>query len=289
MSSVEVKAYAKINISLDVLSKLEDGYHEMLMVMQSVGLCDDIRITLNDTGRFESRSNLSYLPDDGRNLAVRAAKLFLDAAGMPDTGAMIEIQKRIPVCAGLGGGSADAAAVLRALNSHTGAGFSREALEKLGETLGSDVPFCVAGGTAIARGRGEKLKPLPPLPTCHIVICMPDFTISTPALFNSFDCGRTRNRPDTEGLVRAIEGGDLQGAARRMYNVFEDVLPRNRGEVSALKGKLLEYGALGAAMSGTGPAVFGLFGGADKAEAAYYALSGSGVRRFLTKPIEILQ
>ena len=164
MNEIGEKAYAKLNLSLDVLGKLPGGYHEMKMVMQTASLRDDVRITLNGSGEITARTNFGFLPKDERNIAVKAAKAFFDAAGMPGQGAEIHLHKRIPVGAGLGGGSADAAAVLRGLNTLTGAALSPERLEALGAALGSDVPFCIRGGTKLAVNRGETLLPAPPMP-----------------------------------------------------------------------------------------------------------------------------
>jgi 4-diphosphocytidyl-2-C-methyl-D-erythritol kinase len=186
----------------------------------------------------------------------------------------------------MGGGSADAAAVLWALNQLSGLGLSVERLAQIGERVGSDVPYCVLGGTALAEGRGERLTPLPPLPDCHIVVCKPPFPISTPELFGCVDCRKLRCRPDTEGLLAALEAGDLPGIARRMYNVFEDVLTDRRGgEIAAIKGELISRGALGAVMSGTGPTVFGIFDREAPARDAYDSLKAQYADTFLTKPV----
>ncbi len=262
---MQVQAHAKLNLTLDILGRREDGYHEMRMVMQSVALSDLLTITPG-TGRV--RANLSYLPADGRNLAQMAAAAFCQATGQ-DVPVDIAIQKRIPVCAGLAGGSADAAAVLRALNRHTRAGLTPLQLAQVGAGVGSDVPYCVLGGTALAEGRGERLTPLPPLPACQVVVCKPPFPISTPRLFARVDVQRITRRPDTAGVVAALEAGDLTGVAHRLYNVFEDVLePRRRAKINEIKGLLIDCGALGASMTGSGPTVFGLF---DDLQAARHA------------------
>ena len=268
MNDIQATAYAKLNISLDVLGKRDDGYHEMRMIMQSATLTDDIGIKLTRDARFTVHSNLRYLPRDERNIAAAAAKLFFERIGERELGAELTITKSIPVCAGLGGGSSDAAAVLLALNSHMGSPLSTEEIMKLGGELGSDVPFCIMGGTALASGRGEVLTPLPPLPTCDVLIIKPPFPISTPKLFAELDCKETKRRPDTDGIIAALERGDAAGVSRRMYNVFEDVLPPNCGEIHVIRNKLVHAGALGACMSGTGSAVFGLFLDHKEAEAA---------------------
>lgn len=288
MKEITVKAYAKLNLSLDVLGAMDSGYHGMRMVMQSVTLADDVTIRLTDGGTLSLRTNLGFLPSDGRNIAARAARLFFAEADMEGVGAEIGLQKRIPVGAGLGGGSSDAAAVLRGLNELSGAGFSREDLERMGSRLGSDVPFCVAGGTQLAVGRGDELSDIAPMPGCHIVICKPPFPIQTPALFARIDSRRSRIHPDTEGMLSALEDGDLMGVARRMYNVFEDVLPRRCGEIAVIKSRLLDLGALGTVMSGTGSAVFALFDDRARAEQAKAELRRDYRECFLARPLRRL-
>ncbi len=262
---MELLANAKINLTLDILRKREDGYHEMQMVMQAVTLADELTVAPAQGVQGEAVSNLRFLPTGGKNLAQMAAAAFRQATGLGGE-VDVSIRKRIPVCAGLAGGSADAAAVLAAMNELTGAGLSPAELAKIGEGVGSDVPFCVLGGAALAEGRGEVLTPLPSLPPCHIVICKPPFSISTPQLFGRVNVRKIVRRPDTSGVAAALEAGDLAGVARRMYNVFEDVLePRRLAEINEIKAALIDCGALGASMSGSGPSVFGLF--ADRARA----------------------
>lgn len=281
---MQVPAYAKINLSLDILRRREDGYHDLRMVMQSIDLADALTI-MPAQGQGAMSTNLSFLPADSRNLAQQAAAAFRSATGLgPEVD--ISIQKRIPVCAGMGGGSSDAAAVLRAMNRLTGAGLSPLELASIGGSVGSDVPYCVLGGTALAEGRGELLTPLPPLPPCHVVICKPFFPISTPQLFARVNVRKIVRRPDTTGMLAALEQGDLPGVARRMYNVFEDVLePRRRSEIDAIKVTLINCGALGASMSGSGPTVFGLFADPAAAETACARLAGSYRDVFLCKTV----
>ena len=276
-----VTAHGKLNLSLDVLGRGEDGYHALRSVMHTVAFGDDLDVELTRDGSFTIDPGQSYLPADGRNLAVKAARLFLEGTGL---GANIRVVKRIPVCAGMGGGSADAAAVLRALNALTGRGLSLQALAELGAQVGSDVPFCVTEGAALAEGRGEKLTPLPSLPACAIVLCKPAFSISTPELFARIDRRRSRLHPDTAGMIAALEEGDLAGVARRSFNVFEDVLGRRGSGIAAIKSALTEMGALGAAMTGSGSTVFGLFDSGDAARKAWEALSGQYQECWLTRP-----
>lgn len=259
MKTVHEKAYAKLNISLDVGKRREDGFHEMTMVMQSISLADAVTVTLNDTGKVRARTSLPFIPGDERNLAVKAALCYLEAIGRQGQGALIEIQKAVPVGAGMGGGSSDAAAVLRAMNALFDHALSTGELERLSCSVGSDVAFCVAGGTALATGRGEKLEALPALPDCAFVVCKPEFSISTPELFRKLDQMPLRRHPDTAGLMAAIREGQLGQVCRRMYNVFEDVDDRRMRTVADIKSRLLDAGALGAVMTGTGSAVFGVF------------------------------
>ena len=261
---LEEKAFAKINLSVDVTGVRPDGYHEMMPPMQSVSLCDQLRLRFEGEG-VRAGTNLRYVPGDERNLAVKAALRYFTAVGDEGRGLRIEIDKRIPVGAGMGGGSADAAAVLRALNRVYDGRLSAEELTALAREIGSDVAFCLVGGSMLGTGRGEVLSPLPPLPPCHFVIVKPGFSISTPELFQKLDRAPIRIHPDTAGLTAAMAGGDLQGVCRRLYNVFEDVDDRRMRSIRQAKGALLDGGALGAVMTGTGSAVFGVF---DDREAA---------------------
>ena len=272
--SVE-RAYAKLNLSLDVTGRRADGYHDLAMLMQTVSLCDELRLRFREDGQVRAGSNLRFIPSDERNLAVRAALRYLEAVGDPGRGLQIELRKQIPVGAGMGGGSADAAAVLRALNRIYENRLNRRELEELAQQIGSDVAFCVAGGTALAEGRGEKLTDLPDLPDCSFVICKPSFSISTPELYKKLDSAPVRIHPDTPGLLTAVRAGDLSALCRRMYNVFEEIDDRRLRTVVELKSRLLDHRAMGAMMTGTGSAVFGVFRRPEEAEAACAALRGT--------------
>ena len=281
---MELTANAKINLTLDILRRREDGYHDLQMVMQAVTLSDALTVAPAQGAEGQAVSDLHFLPTGDRNLAQMAAAAFREATGL---GGQVDvtIQKHIPVCAGLAGGSADAAAVLTAMNRLTGAGLSPAELAKIGEKVGSDVPFCVLGGTALAEGRGEVLTPLAPLPPCHIVVCKPPFSVSTPQLFGRVKVKKIVRRPDTAGVIAALEAGDLAGVARRMYNVFEDVLePRRLSEINGIKAVLIDCGALGASMSGSGPSVFGLFDREGRAQTALERLKESYRDVFLCAP-----
>lgn len=286
--TVNEKGYAKLNYSLDVHAKRADGYHDLTMVMGSVSLWDDVEVSLRADGKIEAVCSLPWLPRDERNLAVRAARVFFDAAGDASLGADIRIKKRVPVGAGMAGGSTDAAAVLRALNVLTGANFPAERLRSLALAIGSDVPYCVAGGMMLAEGRGEILSPLPELPGGWIVICKPPFSVSTAELFGRIDKRRVTAHPDTQGLCTALRNGDLCGVARRMYNVFEETLPRSSAEIGAIRSALLDGGALGAVMTGTGSAVFGIFEEHAAAAAAHKRLSRAYRECFLVRAVDAL-
>ena len=277
------EAGAKVNLCLEVTGKLPDGYHGVRGIMQSLAFGDTVELEPGP-GPWQVKSNLSYLPEGGDNLAARAAVLFRRLTGLGPEGGTITLTKRIPVCGGFGGGSSDAAAVLRLLNREYGSPLSWEELETVSLELGADVPFCVRGGTALAEGKGEKLTPLPDLRGEDVVLCRPDFLCSTQELFKAIDRLKLRLRPDVTGMVKAVEAGDLPGVARRMFNVFESALTRSQADqVTRLKNTLLDCGALGSVMTGSGSRVYALFGDADTARAAVEALRAMGVRGEQTK------
>jgi len=249
-------ARAKINLTLDVLGKRPDGYHEVEMVMQSIELHDDLEfypadreISLTIEG-----SNLSPGPD---NLVCRAAEL-IRRCGKIRTGVQIRLIKEIPVAAGLGGGSADAAAALKALNELWETGFSLSELMSLGEQLGSDVPFCLMGGTALARGKGERLTQLPVCPRLGLVLVKPGFSVSTASVYQDYAPGPAVRRPDNRAMIDAIRDSDISGIAENLANVLESVTIKLHPEIEEIKTKLINSGALGVLMSGSGPTVFGL-------------------------------
>ena len=283
---LQEKAYAKLNLSLDVVSRREDGFHELAMLMQTVSVCDELTIERSDSGCVRAVCSLHFIPHDARTLAVRAARCYLEAIGETGQGLLIRMDKHIPVGAGMGGGSSDAAAVLRGMNRLYGQRLSRRELEELASRVGSDVAFCVAGGTALARGRGEILTDLPDLPDCCFVIAKPDFSISTPELYKKLDSVPLRRHPDTAGLLQGIESGELREICRRMYNVFEDVPDRRMRTVGEIKGVLLDHGALSAMMTGTGSAVFGVFEDEAAAERARERLGKDYRFAALARPVK---
>lgn len=281
-------AYAKLNLTLDILRERPDGYHDMRMVMQSIDLCDTVSVEERPQAGLYVQSSLRYLPTDGSNLAAKAAQHFFRNAGQPCPGLLFHLKKGIPVCAGMGGGSSDGAAVLRVLRRAYQPTWTREHLEKIAADVGSDVPFCIGGGTALAEGRGERLTDLPPLPPCFFVVCKPDFSIATPELFARVNDRRALCHPDTSGFLAALRAGDLEGMAVRLYNVFEEALPRKYAAVFALKSRLLELGAMAASMTGSGPTVFGLFREEDPAQNAWACLSRETQNVFLCRPVGAL-
>ena len=281
-------APAKINISLDIISKMDDGFHSMKMVMQTVSLSDEITVKCVPGSGIKIEAGLPYLPGDERNIAAKAALAFFKFTGIDGYRTNIRMKKNIPVCAGLGGGSADGACVLRMLDMMFSTGLGLETLEKIGAGVGSDVPFCIAGGTRLAEGRGNILTELPPVPDCRIVICKPPFSCSTPELFRRIKYDKINARPDTDGVIAALERGDLSGVARRMYNVFEDVLPRGAREVADIKLSMLDDGALGAVMTGSGPSVIGIFDDGNLAQRAFEHLRASYAECFIAGTVEKL-
>ena len=266
-------ACAQLNLALDILGKRPDGYHEMRMVMQSIDLADHVTVSTCPGKEIVVTTDLPYLPKGDGNIAAKAALWFFSSVGMEPEGLAIDIQKNVPVCAGMAGGSSDGAAVLRVLRRLYMPDMTEEQLEEIGALVGSDVPYCVRGGTVLAEGRGERLTDLPPLPPCWLVVCKPSCSVSTPELFAQVRLKKLRCHPDTAGMMNALERQDLEGIARRLYNVFEDVLPRRYAEVFVIKNELLELGAMAASMTGSGPTVFGIFQDQETAAQAAGALS----------------
>ena len=278
-------APAKVNLALDILGTRPDGYHDMRMVMQTISLCDTV--TVEETAAvFELRADGDFIPAGKKTLEQRAAEAFFEAVGRPVPGLRVTLEKVTPAYAGLGGGSADVAALLRILRDTYAPGLPAEELERIGFTVGSDMPFCVRGGTALAEGRGEVLTDLTPLPDCWFVLCKPDFGIPTPSLFARVDGGELTHRPDINGMRLALETGDLPGVAARLGNVFEGVLPEEYHEVFHIKKRLMELSALNAAMSGSGPTVFGVFAEQETARRAAEVLKETYQQTYLAMPVK---
>ena len=251
-------AFAKINLTLDVLGKRPDGYHDIKSVMQTISIRDDIEIDL-DTGKpWALHCTKEGIPADERNLAWKAAKVFFDTIGKDPNGLEIRITKRIPTEAGLGGGSADAAAVLRALNRHYDHPLSILALAELGSMVGSDVPFCVVCGTAMVEGRGEKLRKLPDMPSCCFVVCKPSFASSTPELYRKLDQVTIAKRPDHQAMESALLAGDLGKVAENIWNVFDPLVTEDHLELNYIKSIFNSYGSVAQQMTGSGSAVYAI-------------------------------
>lgn len=260
---LSLKARAKINLALDVLYKRDDGYHEVAMVMQSIALADTVGLAMQPEG-ITVTADIAGLDCGPSNLAYRAAALLQEACGV-SRGVRITLTKNIPLAAGLAGGSADAAAVLRGLNVIWGLGLELEELERLGAKLGSDVPFCLSGGTQLATGRGEALSPLPPLPRCWVVLAKLPVDVSTAWVYGDYDAARVHRHPEINGMKAALARQDIAGVAGLLGNVLETVTIPAHPEIARLKQYMLEYGALASLMSGSGPTVFGLAENRDRA------------------------
>ena len=288
MERITREAPAKINLTLDILGRRRDGFHEMRMVMQTVSLCDTVALEQTGEG-FSLDAGGLLLPPERKSLEQRAAESFFAAIGREMPGLAVTLEKRTPAYAGMGGGSADVAALLRLLRRCYAPELPSWELERIGLEVGSDVPFCIRGGTCLAEGRGEVLTDLPPLPDCAIVLSKPDFDLPTPELFARVDGADLGERPDTAAMVDALSRGDLAAIAACLRNVFERVLlPGESSEVRHIREVMERCGALGAAMSGSGPTVFGLF--ADPAEAARAAcmLKGKYPQTYLAAPLKKL-
>ena len=285
MMEMKRDAPAKVNLALDLLGRRGDGYHEMRMVMQTVSLCDTVTVEETAEG-FSLQTDGDFIPAGKKTLEQQAAEAFFRSAGLPMPGLAVTLEKRTPAYAGMGGGSADVAALLRLLRDRYCPAMEDGELERIGLTVGSDMPFCVRGGTALAEGRGEVLTDLPPLLPCAFVLCKPDFGIPTPTLFARVDGAELTNRPDVGGMAEALAAGDLEGVAARLGNVFEEVLPPEYGEVFRIKERLRELGALNAAMSGSGPTVFGMFRRREEAERAAAVLKAAYAQTYVAEPVK---
>ena len=276
---IKMRAHAKINLSLDVISKRPDGYHNLSMIMQSIRLSDEL--ILRPCPEIRIQNDLHFLPADEKNIAFRAARLFFDTIGSQD-GISIEIKKHIPVGGGLGGGSADAAAVLMGLNRMYGYPLSFEKLLELGLRCGADVPFCMTGGTCLAEGLGEKLTPLPALPSCNILLLRPRFPLSTKRMFSLVDVSAIPHHPDMQGMINALQNRNMTGILNGMFNSLESLVPRP--EIREYKKLLLEEGADASLMTGSGSVVYGIFLSDEKAKKAKEKFARMGLRPCLTAP-----
>lgn len=280
---IKVRPYAKINLLLDIIGKRTDGYHDLFMIMQSVGLYDDVTVLQNSSGKITVTCSEEGIPLDERNIACKAAAAFFNDTGIKNKGINIDIVKRIPHAAGMAGGSADGAAVIVALNRLTGAGLSDKELCSIGVKVGADVPFCIVGGTLLAQGIGDVLNKVKPLRQCHILIAKPDCSVNTAKAYRQFDlCGKTHT-PDKMAMLYAMQSRDLKAICSNMENVFEQFISvDNKVEIKTVMRK---NGALGVCMSGSGPTVFGIFDHREEAEAAASELAPLAKDIAVTKPV----
>ncbi|MBR1972769.1 MAG: 4-(cytidine 5'-diphospho)-2-C-methyl-D-erythritol kinase [Oscillospiraceae bacterium] len=285
MTTLYEGAFAKLNLTLDVLGKREDGYHDLQSVMQTISVRDDIEIDVGTGKPWKLLCSVEGIPTDERNLAWKAAKVYCDAMKKDPDGLEIRITKRIPSGAGMGGGSADAAAVLRALNRHYGDPLSLFALAELGAQVGSDVPFCVICGTAMVEGRGERVRKLPDMPDCIFVIVKPEFSVSTPELYQKIDAVQIPKRPDNKAMESAILAGDLEKVVKNVYNVFDPVVTEDHLELNYIKSLFHQYGAATYQMTGSGSAVFAIVSEFEIAAVICNMLKENYPQVYIGKPV----
>lgn len=287
---IQLKALAKINLGLDVLRRREDGYHEVKMIMQTISLHDDLEIRRIKTPEIQVKTNLYYLPTNENNLVYKAAKLLMDEFGIKE-GVAIQLKKRIPVAAGMAGGSTDGAAVLWGMNQMYGLGLSRQELMERGVKLGADVPYCVQRGTALAEGIGERLSVLPSMPKCTILIAKPGISVSTKFVYENLHANdlKPEQHPDVDSMIEAMKEKNLDLLCERMGNVLETVTIPAYPVIQEIKKHMMACGAAGAMMSGSGPTVFGIFHSPVQAKAAMKDLKVNGLAKqlYLTTPYNV--
>ena len=275
---MRLRAFAKINLGLDILRKREDGYHEVRMIMQTIQMYDVLEMKKVKKPGISLSVNYPYIPSDERNLVYKAAKLLMDEFQVKE-GVDIRLEKFIPVAAGMAGGSSDAAAVLVGMNRIFNLGLKQNKLMELGLKIGADVPFCIMRGTALAEGIGEKLTALPPMPKCPVLIAKPAISVSTKAVYEGLKLYDGMEHPDIDGVIEGIQQKDLKGVASHMGNILETVTIPMYPVIEDIKKLMLENGALNAMMSGSGPTVFGLFPNEKEIRRAYEALKQSGLAK----------
>lgn len=285
MDSIQLKAMGKINLGLDVIRRRPDGYHEVKMVMQTVNLYDKVRITVNAKPGIRVSTNLPFLPVNENNIVYKAAQLLIDAYDL-NQGVTIELEKHIPVAAGMAGGSTDGAAVIFGMNRLFRLGMSRQQMMEAGLKLGADVPYCIMRGTALSQGIGEILTPLPGMPDCHILIARPGISVSTKFVYENLKLDQIHRHPDIDGVVSDIEAGDLKRMADKIENVLESVTIPAYPVIEDMKALMKKQGALNALMSGSGPTVFGIFEDEQRARTAFEAMKESQLAKqiFLARP-----
>ena len=277
-NDISLKALAKINLGLDVVRRREDGYHEVRMIMQTIQLYDRLDIKRTQEPGIQIQTYLSFLPVNENNLIYKAAKLLMDEFSITD-GVSVKLDKRIPVAAGMAGGSTDAAAMLIGVNRLFSLGLTKRQLMERGVQIGADVPYCIMRGTALAEGIGEALSPLPPMVKCPVLIAKPSISVSTKFVYQNLKLDDTTIHPDIDRLIDDIKAKNLHDIAAHMGNVLETVTIPNYPVIDEIKKHMLSNGALGAMMSGSGPTVFGLFDNEDTAKKAYKAMRSSHLAR----------
>ena len=277
-NDISLKALAKINLGLDVVRRREDGYHEVRMIMQTIQLYDRLDIKRTQEPGIQIQTNLSFLPVNENNLIYKAAKLLMDEFSITD-GVSVKLDKRIPVAAGMAGGSTDAAAMLIGVNRLFSLGLTKRELMERGVQIGADVPYCIMRGTALAEGIGETLSPLPPMVKCPVLIAKPSISVSTKFVYQNLKLDDTTIHPDIDRLIDDIKAKNLHDIAAHMGNVLETVTIPNYPVIDEIKKHMLSNGAVGAMMSGSGPTVFGLFDDEDTAKKAYKAMRSSHLAR----------
>lgn len=285
MTTLYEGAFAKLNLTLDVLGKREDGYHDLQSVMQTISIRDDVEIDIGTGKPWTLECSKEGIPTDETNLAWKAAKVYCEAMKKDPNGIAIRITKRIPSGAGMGGGSADAAAVLRALNKHYDNPLSIMALAELGAQVGSDVPFCVLCGTAMVEGRGERLRKLPDMPECVFVVCKPEFSVSTPELYRKLDQVAIAKHPENMAMESALLAGDINKIADLVYNVFDPVVTNDHLELNYIKSICNSYGSLGQQMTGSGSAVFAIMPSFEYAAVVCNMLKDNYPEVFIAMPV----
>lgn len=277
-NDISLKALAKINLGLDVVRRREDGYHEVRMIMQTIQLYDRLDIKRTHEPGIQIQTNLSFLPVNENNLIYKVAKLLMDEFSITD-GVSVKLDKRIPVAAGMAGGSTDAAAMLIGVNRLFSLGLTKRQLMERGVQIGADVPYCIMRGTALAEGIGEALSPLPPMVKCPVLIAKPSISVSTKFVYQNLKLDDTTIHPDIDRLIDDIKAKNLHDIAAHMGNVLETVTIPNYPVIDEIKKHMLSNGAVGALMSGSGPTVFGLFDDEDTAKKAYKAMRSSHLAR----------
>ncbi len=275
---LEMKALAKINLGLDVIGRRDNGYHDVRMVMQTIYLYDNVTLEKTEEPGIQLKTNLSYLPVDEKNIAYKAAKLLMDEFAIRE-GVKIILEKRIPVAAGMAGGSSNAAAVLVGMNRLFQLNLSEQELMERGVNLGADVPYCVMRGTVLAEGIGEILTPLAPLPKCYILVAKPGISVSTKVVYEKLDSHEIEDHPDIDGLIEGLDAGDLKQVASTMGNVLERVTIDDYPIIEEIKTMMKKHGALNAMMSGSGPTVFGIFEEKHVAKQAMQKIREAGLAK----------